>query len=297
MKGDVIFMLTKKKPDKLAGYVFVSERSNMDNRDISKIEVHREHGIFYVSFDACLHSFGVINRNQRMYLADNSWQCITESEKIQSWLADNAWYGEMNHPTQYLKNSELTPQRLQDPAMENRSHKILRPRIEGNLLLSHIETASGTDVGVGFGKEIIQGLRPAFSCRAVAIMQMVNGKPTVIVRRLITYDWVLYPSHKEAHIISDPNLIEYSGMPIKESVGNTEDGFDFTIPLKEFMKETAETDENVNTIMESFNLSFDDLVGFDSKKEHLIIKDNDNRIYVDINPETKHRIDDFFAGF
>lgn len=292
-------MLIKKtglRPSQNMGTVFISERSNMDNREITSLDVHDKHGIFYVSFDANLHSFGVMNRNNRMYLADNVWECITKSEKIQSWLADNAWFGEMNHPTQYFKSQELTPARLQDPAMENRSHKILRPRLVGNLLQAHIETASGTDVGVGFAKEIIQGLKPAFSCRAVAVMEMINGKPVVVIRRLITYDWVLYPSHKEAHIISEPKLVEKCATVFKESA---EDDYnpDFLISLRDVLENVGETDPNTATIMESFNLSYDDLLGFDNTHDHVIIKDNDNRIYANIDPNTKRRVDDFFSCF
>lgn len=280
------------------GSIFISEKSNMDCRDISSVDVVNKNGVFYVSFDSTLHSFEVMNRNNRQYLAENVWKCITESEKIQSWLADNAWFGEMNHPTQYYKNQELTPERLQDPAMENRSHKIMRPKIVGNLLQAHIETASGTDVGVGFAKEIIQGLKPAFSCRAVAVLQMMNGKPTVIIRRLITYDWVLYPSHKEAHIISEPRLVNKMVNVYNESVNDVNDYVpDFMMSLKDILKTVGNEDPNTSTIMESFNLSFDDLIGFDESHNHAIIKDGDNKIYANISPKTKHRVDDFFASF
>ena len=293
-------MLTHKTSinDANIGSVFISEKSNMDCRDISSLDVVNKNGVFYASFDANLHSFNVMNRNGRQYLSDNVWKCITESEKIQSLLADNAWYGEMNHPTQYYKNQELTPERLQDPAMENRSHKILNPRINGNLLQAHIETSSGTDVGIGFAKEIIQGLKPAFSCRAVAVMQMTNGKPTVIIRRLITYDWVLYPSHKEAHIISEPKLVNKMVNVYNESTSE-QDSYvpDFMMLLKDILKNVGNTDPNTTTIMESFNLSIDDLIGFDESHTHAIIKDNDNRIYANISPDTKHRVDDFFASF
>lgn len=279
------------------GYVFISEKSNMDCRDIKNVDTHNKHGVFYVSFDANLHSFGVMNRNNRMYMADNVWKCIQESEKIQALLADNAWFGEMNHPTQYYENQKLTPERMQDAAMENRSHKIMRPRLNGNLLQAHIETASGTDVGVGMAKEIIQGLRPAFSCRAVAVLQMLNGKPTVVVRRLITYDWVLYPSHKEAHLITDPKLIEKCADVYKESGNVEEETPDFIVPIKELLDELGERDGNVGTIMENFQFNLEQLVGLDAYHKHAIIKDRDNMIYVNINPESKTKVDDFFTSF
>lgn len=292
-----MLLKTSKNDGDNIGCVFLSEKSNLDHRDITALDVHDKHGVFYVSFDATLHSFGVLNRNNRMYMADNIWKCITESEKIQSWLADNAWYGEMNHPTQYYENVKLTPERLQDPALENRSHKILRPRVVNNLLQASIETASGTDVGVGFAKEIIQGLHPAFSCRAVAMMQMKDGKPVVVVRRLITYDWVLYPSHKEAHIISEPKLIEKCATVYKESANENDYVPDFIMPLKDILNEVSNKDKNLNTVMESFDLGLEDLVGFNENHNSVIVRDNDNRIFVNISPDVKKRVDNFFAMF
>jgi hypothetical protein len=129
-------------------------------------------------------------------------------------------------------------------------------------------------------------------------MQMVNGKPTVIIRRLITYDWVLYPSHKEAHIISEPKLVNKMVDVYRESATDT-DAYvpDFMMSLKDILKSVGNEDPNTSTIMESFNLSFDDLIGFDKMHKHAIIKDGDNKIYANISPDTKRRVDDFFASF
>jgi len=284
---------------RLNGLVFVNETSNLDSREITGIDVHDKHGVFYVSFDTILHSFNVMNRNGRKYLADNVWKCITGSEKLQSLMNDKGWFGEMNHPTQYYVDKKLTPERLQDIDMANRSHKIMNPQVTGNLLKAHIQTSSGTDAGVGFAKEIIQGLHPAFSCRAVAVMEMMNGEPTVIVRRLITYDWVLYPSHKEAHAITDPKLKAKIIPVITESGTDEKSDYysDFIMPLKDILVESTETDDNLSLIMESFHLGYDDIVGVDKSHNHVIVKDNDNVIYADINPKTKHRLNDFFSSF
>ena len=69
------------------------------------------------------------------------------------------------------------------------------------------------------------------------------------------------------------------------------------ISLKDVLKNVGETDANVSTIMESFDLTYDDIIGVNKKHDKVIIKDVDNRIYANISPETKHRIDDFFSSF
>lgn len=281
------------------GYMYIAEESSVyGGSPVKNIDVVNKNGVFFVTFDSVLHTFDEINRNQRQYKADNIRECLL-TEKIQSLLADNAFYGERDHPTQETENGKLTPERIQAIWMPNRSHIIKRPKIIGDELQAHIETCAGTDVGVGFAKDIIQGLKPAFSCRAIASMKLINGKPTVIVRRLITYDWVLYPSHKRAHMISSPKGVMKSIKAFTESAMDTVKDVvgDVLIPLQEILESVGKTDVNTQMIMESFELTPESLCGFDETHTHAIIKDNDNTIYAKISPQTKRKVDDFFSKF
>ena len=281
------------------GYMYIAEESSVyGGSPVKNIDVINKNGVFFVTFDSVLHTFDEINRNQRQYKADNIRKYLL-TEKIQSLLADNAFYGERDHPTQETENGKLTPERIQAIWMPNRSHIIKRPKIIGDELQAHIETCAGTDVGVGFAKDIIQGLKPAFSCRAIASMKLINGKPTVIVRRLITYDWVLYPSHKRAHMISSPKGVMKSIKAFTESaVDSVKDVVgDVLIPLQEILESVGKTDVNTQMIMESFELTSESLCGFDETHTHAIIKDNDNTIYAKISPQTKRKVDDFFSKF
>lgn len=280
------------------GFVYIAEETNSADRVVKSLDVVEKGSIFFVSFDSVLHSFEIINRNTRQYLGDNIMECIEKSEKIQACLADNAWFGEQNHPTQVNVNDKLTPERLRDIWMPNRSHKIMRPRRKGNLLEAHIETSSGTDAGRGFACEIIQGLKPAFSCRAIAYMKMINGKPTVIVRQLITYDWVLYPSHKEAHAITTPvaNMKKINTY-MTESAIDMSAQEDVMIPLHEILGYISDKDMPANVVMESFNLGPESLVGLDSSRKHVMMRDGSNMLYINIDPNTKKEVDDFFASF
>ena len=130
-------------------------------------------------------------------------------------------------------------------------------------------------------------------------MKLINGKPTVIVRRLITYDWVLYPSHKRAHMISSPKGVMKSIKAFTESTMDTVKDVvgDILIPLQEILESVGKTDVNTQMIMESFELTPESLCGFDENHTHAIIKDVDNTIYAKISPQTKRRVDDFFSKF
>lgn len=278
------------------GLMYISESVNLDQNNVSNIDVYDKNSLFYVTFDTNLQSFDVINRNQRLYKADNIWECI-QQEKIQCQLRDGCWFGEFDHPTPEKKDEQLSPERIQNVPPLKRAFKIMNPHITGNLLQGKIQSAQ-TDIGIGFGKEILAGWKPSFSCRAIASLKLINNKPTVIVRRLITYDAVWYPSHKEAHAISDVKAINKKINMVTESVQDIKNTIqNVMVPLKEILESIGKTDVNTQMIMESFDLPLDALVGIDKSRTHAIIKDKDNMIYSNISPETKHRVDDFLSSF
>lgn len=280
------------------GFVYIAEETSPDYT-MRGLNVHDKGHVFFVEFDAVLHSFEVINRNNRQYLRSNLEDLINNSEKIQDWLAKNAWYGEMDHPAPNYENEKLTQQRIANPYMPNRSHKILKPTFRGNLLEAHIQTASGTEAGRGFANEIIQGLIPSFSCRMLATLKLINCKPTVIGRKLITYDWVLYPSHKEARMISRPNAVNKGIKTITESAKDfiKKKSKDIIIPLKEILEYVGMKDVNTQIIMESFDLDTSDIIGFDDNKNHLMIRDDQNVIYSKMSREIVNEVHDFYRSF
>ena len=127
---------------------------------------------------------------------------------------------------------------------------------------------------------------------------IVNNKPMVDVRRLITYDSVWYPSHKEAHAISSAKSISKSIQTVTESVADVKDVINSVmIPLKEILEAVGKTDINTQMIMESFDLPLESITGLTPDKRFAIIKDENNTIYAGISPETKIRVDDFFNSF
>lgn len=273
------------------GYVYISENTLADDRKlVSNIDTFDKNGVFYVVFDTNLQSFGDINRNQRTYQLDNIWSCIMQP-KIQALLKDKCWFGEFDHPTPEYKGQQLSPERMQTVPPKYRCFKIMNPRRSGDLLQATVQSAQN-DIGVGWAKEILAGWFPSFSLRAIASLKLINNRPTVIARRVITYDSVWYPSHARAHAISAPKAI------VKKVKSFTESAMDAVIiPLKEILETVGNKDVTTQMILESFDLDTDSLVGFDETNTHAIIKDDSNMIYARISPETKKRVDDFFSSF
>ena len=289
-------MRTNKQIDDL-GFIYLCESAETPLTKVGDLKNYNDNNIFFVEFDSVLQSFGVENRNHRYYTAENVWQAI-QSPKIQDLLAHDSWFGECNHPTQEYQDKKLTPERIRDVWPQNRSHKIMNPRIDGNLLKARIQTDAGTEAGIGFAKSIIQGMVPRFSCRSIATLRQINGRPTVVIRLLVTYDWVFYPSHCEAEMIGTlqrPMTESASDLVLPNGSNVTPN--DTMIPLHEILDLVGNKDTNTEILLESFDLDIGDLVGFDETHDHAIIKDRDNMIYAKIRPETKHKVDDFFASF
>lgn len=283
----------------IMGMVFIEEVTTPEQNMLKHFDVVDKNGILYVDFESCLHSFDVLNRNSRMYEASNIEECL-KTERIQSYLAHGGWFGEMNHPLPKYKDRPLSPERIQDIDMDNTSHKMLNPHVEGNLLISRIQTDAGTDAGMNLARKMIQGFIPAFSCRAIATLVMKGGKPVVVVRKIITYDWVLFQSHREAEQTSKPakfvskvaNTVNEVTEKVTDAVNNN-----IVIPLKEILENVGRTDVNAQIIMESFELDTNDLVGFTKDNKHMIMRDNNNMIYCDIDAKSRSKVNDFFRSF
>ena len=274
-------------------YVFLAEQTSPDYQ-IKNVNPVEDKGLFYVVFDAVLHSFDVMNRNRRIYTAKNVWECIL-AEKIQSFLSHDSWFGEADHPYEEYANTKLSATRMQTIEMGRISHKITKPNIKGNLLFARIETDSGSKFGVMMAKRILQGMIPCFSCRSIAFLTKQNGKPIVVVKKIITYDWVLYPSHKEAEKTGQKEIL------IRESADDEiiQESKDIMIPitqLEEFTNEAFSKDETAKLITEWFDDSnFTIQLAKNGKAFHCF--DEKHSLCFGFNESTKRRVDDFFSSF
>ncbi len=275
--------------------LYVCEQTSPIDNTVSSLDVRKAGGDTVARFDTTLQSFDVMNRNGRMYLSDNVWQSI-QTEENQTLIRGNRWFGEQDHPFNTTESGKLTPERMRKIYMPNRSHVILNPRIRGNLLLATIES-SCNDVGKGFRDEVLRGMVPAFSCRAVARMERRNNKPTIIIGKLITYDWVLFQSHREAEGAN--NLAQRqigNNLPVMESAIDTRSVGDVIIPV-DALKSVAEKDRNVNYIMESYDISNEGLIGYNSSSKRVIIGDRNTRIYAKLEPESIASIENVLSMF
>ena len=282
------------------GLIYISEQTSPEDNVVKNIDVvNKGNGVFYVKFRTCMHSFDVLNRNSRMYEASNIMDCIG-SERIQHYLSHGGWYGEMDHPTPMKMGEKLHPDRINLIKMDNTSHRFLNPTVEGNLLMSDVETDSGTDAGMNLARKMVQGFIPGFSCRAIASMVNKGGKPVVLCRKVICYDWVLFQSHREAEQDTSVknSFISKIANGATEVVEKVKTGAnEVLIPLKEILKDVGRTDINTQVVMEAFDLSHEDLLGFSDDHEKIVIRDDNNYIYCNLDMDTKNKVNEYFRSF
>lgn len=276
-------------------FYFAEETSPKD----AKIDYKVERGpgsTWWLEFDACLHVFELMNRNVRQYLGDNIMDCIM-MDKIQAQLASDDWFGEADHPYPHIDGQKLSEKRIRTVELDRRSHKIRNPRRVGDKLYGHIVTAAGP-VGEGFANEIIRGMIPAFSCRCFGQMKLINGKPTIVVRLIVTYDWVLYAGFGDAKMINQP-VTKTGAIPVTESAdGIMTMSKDIAIPFTELAHDISEKDGGVSAFLESFDMDGSNIIGITNDYQNAILSsDRDHYIYAKMNHNTVNRVRDFYRSF
>jgi len=132
-----------------------------------------------------------INRNRRCYAtADLKAQIMCERTK--ELLRTGNMKGEQGHPM----SDKVERQSTIDPAMV--VVKYLDIKVEGNLVLGRF-TGTNNEAGRDFNEDLLDGELPSFSLRALGALENVGGKNYVKNLKIITWDRVIYPSHKRAY--------------------------------------------------------------------------------------------------
>lgn len=141
--------------------------------------------------ESTLQDTDVENRNHRVY-AKADLEPEIYGERIQELIAAKQMRGEMGHP---LADSIVRQQTI-DPKLV--CVEYMKIWMEGNLVKCHYK-GTNNDYGQMIDEDLREGCKPAFSLRALGAIENVNGRAYVRGIRVITYDYVIYPSHRIAY--------------------------------------------------------------------------------------------------
>lgn len=209
--------------EEIAAYLIMESVS--EPARVSNVEFFDKNNLFYLRFETSLQDFNIKNRNNRIYMGSAMIPSLN-ADHILELEKKGSWFGEAGHPMTDDVKRILTI----DPKLI--SHRIVKHTVNNNGCHGTVETID-SEYGRQMTKNVLQGMEPAFSLRALAPL-VKNPDGTSVVKtksHVVTYDWVILPSHKTAYrdeskpiekiikkITDDGNTVtECSITPVQES--------------------------------------------------------------------------------
>lgn len=153
------------------------------------------------------------NRNGRNYPMPILKEGLT-APRIQELIQRKQWCGEAGHPV------KPTLERQMEVMKDNISHRILSVEFKGPKVMGVVKTAPTVR-----GREMrdfildTDAMETAYSLRALGpITKTAQGNVVGRPLTVITYDWVFYPSHKNAYQQQILEAVNQAGNTLTESV-------------------------------------------------------------------------------
>lgn len=207
--------------------------------------------------EGTLQDMDVENRNRRIYAKADLVPEIN-GPRMKELIKARSLLSEWGHPL----SDDLVRQQTIDPKLCCcRFNKVW---VEGNLIKGQFE-ATNTEYGRAFNEDLKEGVKPAFSLRALGSIENVNGKAYVKGIKVITWDTVVFPSHKAAYMDKIVSESAMDGTPLycnKVVVPKNDPGTIITLKesdartvISRLQKESA----NLDKIAETFEALMDNI--------------------------------------
>ena len=228
-----------------------------------------------------IQDLGVENRNGRIYEAKDMRPEI-EGDRIQKELIPAGYMrGHAGHPS----STDLSIQSVIDPKLC--CVQFDKIWLEGNDIHANFH-ATNNEYGKAFNQDLLEGCKPAFSLRALgSVDRERNGKCYVRNIRIITWDHVIFPSHKRAYMSGLINPKEASGTnKMHESALINEscayNGNIIPVTNDNVVSYIKEESTNVKSILNTFDALYESaMICNGGKNVSLTLKDG-NRVLVNL---------------
>lgn len=256
---------------------------------------YNKNGLLYVTFDTVFQSFGVKNRNKRMYDGDAvmaSWN----APHIQELIRKKSFVSEYGHPLDQSMSriTQIDPDRIC-----GRINSYYR---SGNLLKGEFETFDDGRMGTMLTRRILQGMEPAFSVRMLAKLTRTKDGTMLMNQpgHLVTADCVILPSHCEAYR-DESKSINIVNKAICESAGAdiTEEQYrDMVFAINESMFTNFIKEESKNfKLVQSVEEVIGDSIKLTKDLNNIILTEGSNTYYIKTEDKIKHDIRNFMSRF
>ena len=256
---------------------------------------YNKNGLLYVTFDTVFQSFGVKNRNKRMYDGDAvmaSWN----APHIQELIRKKSFVSEYGHPLDQSMSriTQIDPDRIC-----GRINSYYR---SGNLLKGEFETFDDGRMGTMLTRRILQGMEPAFSVRMLAKLTRTKDGTMLMNQpgHLVTADCVILPSHCEAYR-DESKSINIVNKAICESAGadvSEEQYYDMVFAINESMFTDFIKEESKNfKLVQSVEEVIGDSIKLTKDLNNIILTEGSNTYYIKTEDKIKHDIRNFMSRF
>lgn len=227
-----------------------------------------------------LQDLGVENRNGRIYEIKDMKPEV-EGDRIQKELIPTGnMRGHDGHPS----STELSIQSTINPILCSVQYDKIW--MDGSIIRANFH-ATNTEYGKAFNMDLLEGCRPSFSLRALgSVDRERTGKCYVRNIRIITWDRVIFPSHKKAYAekIISPTL---KNEKLHESAMITESCalYGNVIPVTnssvvDYIKEES---ANIKSILNTFDTLYESAMICDNgKRVELKLANSNDRILVNL---------------
>ena len=259
------------------------------------VKDYNKNGLLYVTFDTVFQSFGVKNRNKRMYDGDAvmaSWN----APHIQELIRKKSFVSEYGHPLDQSMSriTQIDPDRIC-----GRINSYYR---SGNLLKGEFETFDDGRMGTMLTRRILQGMEPAFSVRMLAKLTRTKDGTMLMNQpgHLVTADCVILPSHCEAYR-DESKSINIVNKAICESAGadiTEEQYYDMVFAINESMFTDFIKEESKNfKLVQSVEEVIGDSIKLTKDLNNIILTEGSNTYYIKTEDKIKHDIRNFMSRF
>lgn len=205
--------------------------------------------------EGTLQDMDVENRNRRIYAKPDLIPEIN-GPRMKELIAAKQFCGEYGHPL----SDDLVRQQTIDPKLVCvRFEKVW---VEDNLVRARFR-GTNNNYGSYFDQDLRDGCKPAFSLRALGAIENVNGKAYVKGIKIITWDSVIYPSHKVAYTSNIVTESAMDGTPLYENqviVPKDDPGRIITLresDAKTVISRLQKESANMDTILNTFDGIYD----------------------------------------
>lgn len=240
-----------------------------------------------VVIEAILQDADVKNRNGRYYSKDELFPAL-QHNRIRELLETRNLFGEAGHPV----SDNL--QRMQTIDNTNMSHLITKLWTDDNYVKATIE-ASPTMRGKDFHNCVMANCKTAFSLRALGSVNNTSRGAEVQNLKIITWDWVIYPSHQSAYQTS-----VLTAATSESSL--TESCIDMRVNDKGIFKSINNDDvinyikgnsKNLKSVLETFEVFYKSIELLPNKRQVKMVTEDNSTFVINLESHIRNNIMDW----